>query len=563
MSEEEKIVFEPDIPKVPTGWDVASFLEVVSVASDAGRRLKQRDYLEQGKIPVIDQGQDFIGGYTNDDDLAFVGELPVVLFGDHTRAIKFVDKRFAVGAEGIKILKSANCYDSKFFYYLLTSLQIPSRGYSRHFQFLRKFSLPIAPMAQQTRIVAEIEKQFSRLDEAVSNLKRVKANLKRYKAAVLKAAVEGKITEEWRKQHPDVEPADKLLERILSERRKVVGKFKESVELDTINLSELPTGWVWARYGQVGRLNLGRQRAPKYHTGANMRKYLRVQNVFEDRIDLSDVMEMDFPPDDFEKYELKTGDLLLNEGQSPELLGRPAIYRGELPGACFTNTLIRFRAVEGVSVEFALIVSRHNMRAGRFVDEGTITTNIAHLSLGRLSTVEFPLPPYTEQLRIVAEVERCLTIVANAEAQVDANLRRADRLRQSILKQAFSGQLVHQDPNDEPASVLLERIRTNANVGARHAVPLSQSERSKRARHAVPLRETAPAPAVSDNFTCLDDITAALFAAMHSGRDYARPDLADPLGLSTGQWNAAIQELKRQGKVRQTGEKRGARYQVV
>ena len=85
--------------------------------------------------------------------------------------------------------------------------------------YLKEAKIPVAPLDQQKRIVAEIEKQFSRLDEAVANLKRVKANLKRYKAAVLKAAVEGKLTEEWRKQHPDVEPADKLLERILAARR--------------------------------------------------------------------------------------------------------------------------------------------------------------------------------------------------------------------------------------------------------------------------------------------------------------------------------------------------------
>ena len=108
----------------------------------------------------------------------------------------------------------------------------------------------------------------------------------------------------------------------------------------------------------------------------------------------------------------------------------------------FTNTLIRFRAVPGVNVEFALIVSRHNMRSGRFVDEGTITTNIAHLSLGRLATVEFPVPSFSEQCQIVAEVERRLSIISGAEAQVGANLRRADRLRQSILKNAFSGKLL-------------------------------------------------------------------------------------------------------------------------
>ena len=327
---------------------------------------------------------------------------------------------------------------------------------------VKDIAFPLHPIELQQRILAEIEKQLSRLDATVTALKRTQANLKRYKAAVLKAAVKGKLTEQWRKEHPNVESADQLLKRILADRRtyweteelakmKAKGtpkndswkkKYKEPARPKIGNLPELPDGWVWATYDQVGRLNLGRQRAPKYHTGPNMRQYLRVQNVFEDRIDLSDVMEMDFPPEDFRKYKLQEGDLLLNEGQSPEFLGRPAIYRGELPGACFTNTLIRFRAVTGVSVEFALIVSRHHMRARRFIDEGTITTNIAHLSLGRLATVEFPLPSFTEQKAIVAKIESNLSLSEKLEVAIKTNLKRAERLRQTILQKAFSGELV-------------------------------------------------------------------------------------------------------------------------
>ena len=103
---------------LPIDWEIAPFAKVVSIIPDGGRRLKKRSYLESGEIPVIDQGQQYIGGFIDDEDMAFKGELPVVLFGDHTKSIKFVERPFAVGADGIKILKPSSCYDIKFFFYL-------------------------------------------------------------------------------------------------------------------------------------------------------------------------------------------------------------------------------------------------------------------------------------------------------------------------------------------------------------------------------------------------------------------------------------------------------------
>lgn len=309
---------------------------------------------------------------------------------------------------------------------------------------VKNIEIPLAPIEEQRRVVAEIEMQLSRIDEAVTNLKRVKANLKRYKAAVLKAAVEGRLVateaELARREGRSYETGKQLLRRIAESRggasRGENRRNEPSPEVP--RATSLPDGWVWANYRQVGRLQLGRQRAPKYHSGPNMRQYLRVQNVFEDRLDLSDVMEMDFPPADYEKYALKAGDLLLNEGQSPELLGRPAIYRGELPGVCFTNTLIRLQASDGVRAEFALLVARHHMHAGRFVDEGSITTNIAHLSVGRLATVEFPLPPTAEQDRIIAEADRQLSIIAALERGATLVELQITKLRAAILNKAYS-----------------------------------------------------------------------------------------------------------------------------
>jgi type I restriction enzyme, S subunit len=301
---------------------------------------------------------------------------------------------------------------------------------------------------EQRRIVAEIEKQFTRLEAGVTALRRVQANLKRYRAAVLKSACEGKLVpteaELAKKQKRKFESGEELLARLLIERRKNWtgrGKYKAPETIDNSGLPSLPDSWAYASVEQLGFVQLGRQRAPQHHKGRFMRPYLRVANVFEDRIDLSDVKEMNFTPEEFETFRLKPNDILLNEGQSLELVGRPAIYRGELPGACFTNTLVRFRPCASLSVKFAFLVFRAFMHSGRFQKIAKWTTNIAHLGADRFAKLGFPLPPLAEQTRIVAEVERRLSVVEELEAAVAVNLQRAIRLRQSILQKAFTGTL--------------------------------------------------------------------------------------------------------------------------
>jgi type I restriction enzyme S subunit len=267
--------------------------------------------------------------------------------------------------------------------------------------------------------------------------------------AVLAAAVTGRLVP----QDPNDTPAAKLL---------------ADLDVDAIHeptLAKLPSGWEWSTVGDVGVVDLGRQRHPDWHTGPNMKPYLRVANVFEDRIDTGDVKQMHFDPKTFERFKLVPGDVLLNEGQTPELLGRPAMYRGNPPDVAFTNSILRFKARGEIRPEWALLVFRHHMHSGRFTRESRITTNIAHISAGRLKPVEFPVPPAQEQERIVTEVERQFSFVEACDRAAAAGLARSVALRRSVLKAAFRGRLVSQDPSDEPASVLLGRIRTG--VGGR------------------------------------------------------------------------------------------------
>jgi type I restriction enzyme S subunit len=201
-----------------------------------------------------------------------------------------------------------------------------------------------------------------------------------------------------------------------------------------------PAHWIVVPIGEAGRVDLGRQRHPNWHTGPEMRPYLRVANVFEDRIDASDLKQMDFSGV-FERYRLKSGDILLNEGQSPEYLGRPAIYRNTPAEVAFTNTLLRFRARPGVMPEWALLVFRRHMRSGRFIRESRITTNIAHLSSKRLKAVEFPIPPFGEQEQLVAQTSELFSAVEASRTNAEQTRLRSSGLRRALLAAALSGRL--------------------------------------------------------------------------------------------------------------------------
>ncbi|MGC4077180.1 MAG: restriction endonuclease subunit S [Rubrivivax sp.] len=311
---------------------------------------------------------------------------------------------------------------------------------SIEFERLRRFPMPIAPQHEQQRIVSRIEELFSKLDEGERALERVQTLVARYRQSVLKAAVTGELTHGWRARHAS-EPS-------------------QSAGDDST--TSLPAGWAWTTVVRAGEVRLGRQRAPQHHQGEHMRPYLRVANVYEDRLDLTDVKEMNFTPKEFETYTLKPGDILLNEGQSPELVGRPAMYRGEVPGCCYQKTLLRFRARPGVLPDFALLVFRHYLHSGRFRRSANITTSIAHLAAERFEPIEFPLPPQAEQAAIVDAASEMLERLAHLEAELRAQRQASASLRQSVLNAAFSGRLVPQDATDEPASALLARLAAQA-----------------------------------------------------------------------------------------------------
>ncbi len=313
---------------------------------------------------------------------------------------------------------------------------------------LHRFEIPLAPLDQQKHIVAEIEKQFSRLDEAVANLKRVKANLKRYKAAVLKAAVEGRLVETEaelaRHEGRNYETGAQLLQRILETRRsqwKGKGKYKEPAAPDTTDLPELPEEWVWVSAEQISDfITKGTTpAATKLSEGIGEVQFLKVYNLtFDGSLNYTykpAYVSRKTHEGELARSKVLAGDVLINIVGPP--LGQVSVVPPTLPEANINQAIARFRSIKPLSSEFLSLTLRTEDIMRWAIRRAKTTAGQSNLTLELCRALPIPLPPTIEQARIFAEVDRRLSLVREVEVQVDTNLQRAERLRQSVLASAF------------------------------------------------------------------------------------------------------------------------------
>lgn len=305
----------------------------------------------------------------------------------------------------------------------------------------KKLPIPMVPLARQGEIVAEIETQFSRLDEAVANLKRVKANLKRYKASVLKDAVEGRLVpteaELARREGRSFETGEQLLQRILETRRKKWKGKGKSVTPDgpsVTNLAALPAGWTWASAIQACEhvVDCHNKTAPYTTSGIPL---VRTTNIRDGRLLLDEVRYVDQPTYEFwsRRCPPEPGDVLFTR-EAP--MGEAGIIP---PGVtlCLGQRTMLMRPSPAITAGF-LLSALLSPVVKDLIDRVAVGSGVKHLRVGDVERLPVPLPPIAEQLRIGAEIERRLSLVRQVETQAELNVLRAERLRSSFLSKAFA-----------------------------------------------------------------------------------------------------------------------------
>ena len=426
-----------ELKALPEGWVHANLEDVCDICDNLRKPINSAERLKRvagkpknelypyyGATGLVG----YIDGYLTDGEYVLLGE-DGAPFLDYTKNIAYLINGKTWVNNHAHILLSY--FNNKYLLHFLN--QFNYKGYVSGTTRLKltqssmkKLPVKVAPLPEQHRIVAKIEELFSSLDKGTENLKTAQAQLKTYRQAVLKWAFEGKLTNENLKD------------------------------------GELPGGWKTYYLKDIckiaGGVTKGRDFKGKQTTYL---PYLRVANVQDGYLNLNEIKTIEALPTDLDKYRLRYGDILYTEGGDKDKLGRGTIWRDEIKNCIHQNHIFRARIISNdYDPKYIALFSQTKTAKDYFYNNGKQTTNLASINLTILSSLPVTLPPtHAEQIRIVSEIETRLSVCDKLEESITQSLLQAEALRQSILKKAFEGKLAPQNPDDEPASVLLERIR--------------------------------------------------------------------------------------------------------
>ena len=375
--------------KISKGWEkyyLSDCFNTISIKN----KIKTKDYLPQGKFPIIDQGQDFISGYSNDENLLIKVKKPIIIFGDHTRCFKFINFDFIAGADGIKILEPKDNFNEKLFYYFCQILDFPNKGYSRHFQYLKKAIINFPKnLSEQKAIADKLDDSFAKIENAITNLINAKENLKLYKQSVLKSAFNGDLLPNTSPAHWEVKKLGEICEITMGQSPKGENVFENSQSLNGL----------------------------EFHQG---------KICFTDKF----ISKSKFITSDIRKI-AEVGSILLCVRAPVGIINlterKIAIGRGlcALKANNQNNNFLYY----------------YLLGLKQYFESKATGSTFSAITLNIVKNCEIPLPPLSEQNLIVAEIDRRFAIVDKTLNLIDKSIQNAKNLKQSILKKAFSGEL--------------------------------------------------------------------------------------------------------------------------
>ena len=482
--------------QAPASWGTVKLGELA--VHEKGKKPRKQSPIPSAlhPIPYIDIcafEEGVIRSWTNGLDCRICRESELLMVWDGARSgLVGNGKNGALGSTLVRLDFPLIENQYAFYFFQLKYQEINSRtkgsGTPHVDPFLLwNYEFPVPPLPEQHRIVTKIEELFSELDKGIESLAAARAKLDVYRQSVLKHAFEGKLTAQWREENKEkLETPEQLLTRIKREREaryeqqlqvwkdavkkweeggksgKMLARPKKLTKVTdllrdvTEKLPPLPESWEWEKLGWM-TCGVEYGTAAKSATTGRI-PVLRMGNIQNAKFDWTDLVYTSVD-DEIADYLLHDGDVLFNRTNSPDLVGKTAIYKGERP-AVFAGYLIRVNHIPTIvdGQYLNLFLNSHIARQyGNNVK--TDGVNQSNINGTKLSNFPFPYCSLEEQRKIADNLEKTVSLLDETETDIDRELRNADALRQSILKKAFSGQLVPQDPDDEPASSLLERIK--------------------------------------------------------------------------------------------------------
>lgn len=416
----------PDVEqpyRIPKNWCWINLLNSFDNLTDSKRKVQQNNYLQKGRIAVVDQGQETIGGYTDDENMLFKGKLPIIVFGDHTRCIKYIDFPFAQGADGVKILSPKGFYIPKAFYYALQTVNIPNMGYRRHYPLFKDYCIPLLPFAEQKRIVERIESLFAKLDEAKEKVQSVVDGFEDRKAAILHKAFTGELTAKWRNKN-QINKKQWMSKQLFA--------ITENFDSKRIPLSKNE------------RENL-----------AKCYDYYGASGVI----------------DQVDRY-LFDGKYLLIGEDGANLVSRSTPIAFIAKGKFWVNNHAHVLSVkEEILMEFLC----YYINSISLIPYVTGSAQ-PKMTQAKMNTIPIPVPTIDEQQEIINTLDGLFAEEKKAKEAAEQVRDQIDSMKKSILARAFRGELGTNDPNDEPAIELLKRVLVDDQID--NALPKTPRKRT-------------------------------------------------------------------------------------